>query len=158
MVNDAVPRLILELGVGCVVVCLFFSTLSIFSHLRAYQRPLLQRHLLKILLMLPLYSLSSFAALKWNNFADIADVLRGCYEALVILCFFQYLVTLLGGERKLLLSLIGQPSVSQPFPVSLMIAKLDLSDPFVLLNLKRGMLRAFFLRRKGHFIRLIMYR
>jgi len=59
----------------------------------------------------------------------------------VIYTFFQLLITYLGGERSLLIILHGRPPIPHPFPVSLFLRPMDVSDPWVLLNLKRGVLR-----------------
>jgi hypothetical protein len=62
-------------------------------------------------------------------------------QAFVIYTFFQLLITYLGGERSLLLILHGRPPVSHPFPFNIFFAPMDVSDPWTLLTLKRGVLR-----------------
>ena len=59
----------------------------------------------------------------------------------MIYTFFQLLITYLGGERSLLVVLHGRPPIPHPFPVSIFLQPMDVSDPWVLLNLKRGVLR-----------------
>jgi hypothetical protein len=59
----------------------------------------------------------------------------------VIYTFFQLLITYLGGERSLLLILHGRPPVPHPFPFNILFAPMDVSDPWTLLTLKRGVLR-----------------
>jgi hypothetical protein len=53
------------------------------------------------------------------------------------------LITYLGGERSLLIILHGRPPIPHPFPVNLFLKPMDVSDPWTLLNLKRGVLRMF---------------
>ena len=65
-------------------------------------------------------------------------------QAFVIYTFFQLLITYLGGERSLLIVLHGRPPIPHPFPVSVFLRPMDVSDPWVLLNLKRGVLRIYF--------------
>lgn len=55
--------------------------------------------------------------------------------------FLQLLITYLGGERSLLIILHGRPPIPHPFPVNIFCKPMDVSDPWVLLNLKRGVLR-----------------
>jgi hypothetical protein len=59
----------------------------------------------------------------------------------VIYTFFQLLVTYLGGERSLLIVLHGRPPIPHPFPFNIFLSPMDVSDPWTLLNLKRGILR-----------------
>ena len=62
-------------------------------------------------------------------------------QAFVIYCFFQLLVSYLGGERSLLILLHGRQPIPHPFPFNIFLKPMDISDPWVLLNLKRGILR-----------------
>lgn len=59
----------------------------------------------------------------------------------MIYTFLQLLITYLGGERSLLIILHGRPPIPHPFPVNIFLHPMDVSDPWVLLNLKRGVLR-----------------
>lgn len=59
----------------------------------------------------------------------------------MIYTFFQLLVTYLGGERSLLIVLHGRPPIPHPFPFGIFLSPMDVSDPWTLLNLKRGILR-----------------
>ena len=61
----------------------------------------------------------------------------------MIYTFFQLLVTYLGGERSLLIVLHGRPPISHPFPFNIFLSPMDVSDPWTLLNLKRGVLRKY---------------
>ena len=51
----------------------------------------------------------------------------------------------MGGERSLLILLHGRPPKTAVFPFTLLRRELDLSDPYVFLFMKRGVLRAFLL-------------
>lgn len=63
-------------------------------------------------------------------------------QGFVIYTFLQLLITYLGGERDLLLRLRGRPPIPHTFPVNIFLPPMDPSDPWTLLNLKRGVLRA----------------
>ena len=65
-----------------------------------------------------------------------------CVQAFVIYCFFSLLQQYLGGERSLLIKLHGRPPKYPVFPGSLFWPEIDVSDPYTLLFLKRGILRA----------------
>ena len=68
---------------------------------------------------------------------------RTVLQAYVIYCFFQLLVGYMGGERSLLILLHGRPPKEAVFPFTLLRRELDLSDPYVFLFMKRGVLRRF---------------
>jgi len=104
----------------------------------------------------PLYAISSLIAIFSLEAAFFIDAVRDLYEAsrarrscrstanaqaFVIYTFFQLLITYLGGERSLLIILHGRHPIPHPFPVNLFLRPMDVSDPWTLLNLKRGVLR-----------------
>lgn len=62
-------------------------------------------------------------------------------QAFVIYVFLQLLITYLGGERSLLITLHGRPPIPHPFPFNWFMSPMDVSDPWTLLKLKRGVLR-----------------
>jgi hypothetical protein len=114
------------------------------------------------MLMVPIYAVASLIALFSLEAAFVIDVIRDIYEvwiqpdsaiaelierivlqAFVIYCFFQLLVGYMGGERSLLILLHGRPPKDAVFPFTLLRRELDLSDPYVFLFMKRGVLRAF---------------
>ncbi|CAE6465933.1 hypothetical protein ACGC1H_006155 [Rhizoctonia solani] len=117
------------------------SVLSICSHLKNYRKPALQRMVIRIMVMVPLYAISSFISLFSLEAGVIIDVLRDIYEAFVIYCFFHLLLIYLGGERSLLILLYGREPKEHAFPVRLFKRELDASDPFTFLFLRRGILQ-----------------
>ncbi|GAA5958399.1 hypothetical protein JCM21900_002182 [Sporobolomyces salmonicolor] len=122
-----------------------FSTLlslaTVYLQLKHYHRPRLQRFVVRILCMVPIYSLSSLISLYSLDLAFFVDAVRDIYEAFVIYCFFSLLVEYLGGERSLIILLHGREPVKHPWPVSLFLPPMDASDPFTFLGLKRGILQ-----------------
>ncbi|KZT21940.1 DUF300-domain-containing protein [Neolentinus lepideus HHB14362 ss-1] len=95
----------------------------------------------RIMLMVPIYAISSLISLFSLGAAFVIDALRDIYEAFVIYCFFQLLVAYLGGERSLLIMVHGRPPREPPFPVSIFQRELDISDPYTFLFLQRGILQ-----------------
>lgn len=98
----------------------------------------------RIMVMVPIYAISSLISLFSLNAAFFIDAIRDIYEAFVIYCFFVLLLTYLGGERSLLILLHGRPPKSPIFPMNLWRKEIDISDPTVFLFLKRGILRMCF--------------
>lgn len=117
------------------------SALSIYLHLKNYRKPILQRMVIRIMLMVPLYAISSLISLFSLQAAFFIDVVRDIYEAFVIYCFFDLLIAYLGGERSLLIKLHGRPPKYPAFPASLFSREIDVSDPYTFLFLKRGVLQ-----------------
>lgn len=115
--------------------------MSITLQLKNYRKPPLQRAVVRIMLMVPLYAISSLIAIFSLEAAFFIDAVRDLYEAFVIYTFLQLLITYLGGERSLLIILHGRPPIPHPFPVNLFLRPMDVSDPWTLLNLKRGVLQ-----------------
>jgi len=101
------------------------------------------RSVIRIMIMIPVYGISSYVSLFSLQAAFFIDAVRDIYEAFVIYVFFQLLIDYLGGERSLLILLHGRPPVHPLFPLNLFKRELDASDPYTYLWLKRGILRAY---------------
>lgn len=67
-------------------------------HTEYYTRPRLQRHVIRILWMVPIYSIDSWFALRFNDARGYLDPIRECYEAYVIYNFYAYLMNYLEDE------------------------------------------------------------
>ncbi|EST08982.1 Organic solute transporter Ost-alpha [Kalmanozyma brasiliensis GHG001] len=118
-----------------------FSIYLIWKQLKNYRKPTLQRYVVRLLLMVPIYSIASVISLYSLQLADIIDLIRDLYEAFVIYCFFNLLIEYLGGERSLIVLLHGRRPQEHLFPVNLFLHDMDASDPYTFLALKRGVLQ-----------------
>ncbi|RMZ81075.1 hypothetical protein DV738_g2394, partial [Chaetothyriales sp. CBS 135597] len=143
--NKLARAVILVAGVAALVAALV-SLVSIWMQLKNYRKPLLQRYVVRILLMVPIYSAASWASVVSLNAAFYLDPLRDIYEAFTIYTFLQLLVNFLGGERSLIIMVHGRPPVSHPWPLNLWLPKIDLSDPHTFLAIKRGILQYAYLK------------
>ncbi|OAV87185.1 hypothetical protein PTTG_00652 [Puccinia triticina 1-1 BBBD Race 1] len=110
----------------------------IVQQLRNYRKPILQRFVVRILFMVPIYSISTLISLYSLDAAFFIDLIRDIYEAFVIYCFFGLLVEYLGGERSLLILIHGREPTPHPWPFSKLLSPVDISDPYTFLNIKRG--------------------
>ncbi|XP_076427923.1 transmembrane protein 184C-like [Peromyscus maniculatus bairdii] len=63
---------------------------GILQHLMHYTQPELQKPIMRILWMVPIYSLDSWLALKFPKIAIYIDTWRDCYEAYVIYNFMIF--------------------------------------------------------------------
>ncbi|OLL26551.1 Transmembrane protein 184 [Neolecta irregularis DAH-3] len=117
------------------------SAISMWYQLKNYRKPLLQRFVNRILLMVPLYAICSWFALSSFILADIFDPIRDIYEAFVIYCFFNLLINYLGGERSVIIMNYGRPPINHPWPLNHFFNKVEIGDPHTFLAIKRGILQ-----------------
>ncbi|KAH9822213.1 organic solute transporter Ostalpha-domain-containing protein [Melampsora americana] len=134
------PRLLYSAGLSAGLATLL-SVWCVCQQLRNYRKPILQRFVVRILIMVPIYSISSLISLFSLEASFFIDLVRDLYEAFVIYCFFVLLVEYLGGERSLLILLHGRQPTPHPWPISRFLPPMDISDPYTFLNLKRGILQ-----------------
>lgn len=134
------PAVLISAGVATFVATVV-SAIGIVLQLKNYRKPLLQRMTIRIMVMVPLYAISSLISLFSLDAAFAIDAIRDIYEAFVIYNFFSLIVAYLGGERSVLILLYGRPPRNHVFPVNLFVRELDASDPFTFLFLKRGILQ-----------------
>lgn len=142
-----------SLGKATVIVCgvaslvaIIISFVSVWLQTKNYRKPLLQRYVIRILLMIPLYSAASWASLMSQDAAFYIDPLRDIYEAFTIYTFFQLLINFIGGERSLIIMMHGRAPVHHPWPLTHCLAKVDISDPHTFLAIKRGILQYAWLK------------
>jgi hypothetical protein len=69
------------------------SAYEIGGHLSNYRRPEYQRYVVRILWMVPIYSVESLCALFWRDSKIVLETLRESYEAYVIFCLLQLMIT-----------------------------------------------------------------
>jgi len=86
-------------------VCVFLSTVLtgqlIYMHLVSFHKPRIQKHIVRILLMVPIYSIDSWLSFRYYWLSVYFDVFRDCYEAIVIYEFYVLLVEYTGGYKRM---------------------------------------------------------
>lgn len=117
------------------------SLTSIYTHLKNYRKPNLQRFVVRLILIVPIFATSSLIGLFSLPAAFLIDLVRDLYEAFAIYCFFELLVAYLGGERSVLVLMIGRQPVQHPWPFRIFLREMDMSDPYTFLAIKRGILQ-----------------
>ena len=153
--NKLTRATIILAGVASLIATIL-SVVSIFMQLKNYRKPLLQRYVVRILVMVPIYSAASWAGIVSLKAAFYLDPLKDIYEAFTIYTFLQLLVNFLGGERSLIVMMHGRPPVSHPWPVNLICSKVDISDPHTFLAVKRGILQYAYLKPILSVVTIIM--
>ncbi|KAJ5627146.1 hypothetical protein N7528_004573 [Penicillium herquei] len=137
--------IIIVTGVSALVASLL-SVISIWFQIKNYRKPLLQRYVVRILLMVPIFAAASWTSIVSLTAAQFLDPIRDIYEAFTIYTFFQLLINFLGGERALIIMAHGRPPVSHAWPLNHFLPKVDISDPHTFLAVKRGILQYAWLK------------
>ncbi|KAK4870909.1 hypothetical protein LT330_000146 [Penicillium expansum] len=137
--------IIIVTGVSALVSSLL-SFVSIWFQAKNYRKPLLQRYVVRILLMVPIYAVSSWTSIISLRAAQFLDPVRDIYEAFTIYTFFQLLINFLGGERAVIIMAHGRPPISHAWPMNHFLPKIDISDPHTFLAVKRGILQYAWLK------------
>lgn len=133
-----------HLSVMSATASLIVTIYAITRHFLNYRMPYEQRLVVRIQLIVPVFAVTSLAAIKIPELCQLyLDPVREVYEAFVIYTFFSLLVLILGGEHRIIteLSLEHQPSNHFiPF-LGRFVRKVDLSYPGDFLMVKIGILQ-----------------
>jgi len=84
----------------CMVLAVILSFQLIMKHSEHYTRPSQQRYILRILLLVPIYSVTSWLSYIFYRHAPYYEMLRGMYEGFVISSFFLLLVNYIGDKPE----------------------------------------------------------
>ncbi|KAJ5099831.1 hypothetical protein N7532_006832 [Penicillium argentinense] len=82
-------ELSLIVGGACAVVACVASIFLIMGHARHYSKPIEQRHIIRILWMVPIYSLVAWLSILFYHDSVYFEVIGNCYEAFCIAAFFS---------------------------------------------------------------------
>ncbi|KAF2435899.1 DUF300-domain-containing protein [Tothia fuscella] len=134
-------RIVIILAGVAALSAALLTFLSVWLQAKNYRKPLLQRYVVRILLMVPIYSAASFASLMSIKAGIYVDPLRDVYEAFTIYTFFQLLINFIGGERALIILMYGRKPKPHLFPLNHVLSHVDISDPHTFLAIKRGILQ-----------------
>lgn len=135
--GQALPAIVKTAAFYSCVVSTVIILVNVLCHLFNYRKPLQQRLMIRIQLILPLFAASCYVMLTDESMfvKMLLTSLREVYEAFVIYTFFSLLTMMLGGERNIIILTSGRP------PVLFGPLLLDISDPNTFLYIKRGILQ-----------------
>ncbi|MCL4122613.1 UNVERIFIED_CONTAM: hypothetical protein GTU68_056096, partial [Idotea baltica] len=100
-----------------VILTIPLSLWEIVQHLVNYTKPKLQKHIIRILWMVPIYSLDAWLVLWEPQLGLYLDTARECYEAYVIYNFMIFLLNFLDEEMDLEAALDIKPTTPHFFPL-----------------------------------------
>ncbi|XP_022222612.2 transmembrane protein 184C isoform X3 [Drosophila obscura] len=96
------------------------SIWHIIQHVIHFTKPILQKHIIRILWMVPIYALNAWIGLFFPKHSIYVDSLRECYEAYVIYNFMVYLLNYLNLNMDLEITMEYKPQVNHFFPLCCM--------------------------------------
>lgn len=96
---------------------LFLSIWGVCQHLANYTKPYLQKYIIRILWMVPIYGFNAWLGIKFPGSAMYMDTLRECYEAFVIYSFMKYLLNFLYDETDSDILIQCKPPQKHLFPL-----------------------------------------
>ncbi|KAF7555804.1 hypothetical protein G7Z17_g1894 [Cylindrodendrum hubeiense] len=82
------PELARIVGSGTTLVAVLVSLYLIWRHALNYTKPREQRHIIRILFMVPVYAVSSLLQIFFYEHAVYIEVISQCYEAFALAAFF----------------------------------------------------------------------
>lgn len=79
------------------------------AHLRQFKQPSVQRRILAILWMSPIYGVTSWLSLVFPKFEGYLAIIKDFYEAYIIYCFLGFCISVLGkGDRETVVNLLAR--------------------------------------------------
>lgn len=127
-----------------IMVCgtIVLSVRLVYLHLTHWYMPEVQKYVVRIVWMVPLYAMQSYLSLRFHQARIYIDTVRDFYEAYVIASFVYYLMELLGGQDALVEILRHKdPAMGKhSFPLSLILQPWELGLEFAL-QCKHGVLQ-----------------
>eukprot|EP01041_Mallomonas_annulata_P000168 gene168-288_t len=98
---------------------IIISALHITRHLWNYTMPGIQKYVIRIILICPVYAVSSALALGITDYAPYTEIFRDMYEAFVIYSFLNLILEYCGGETDCIYRIENDPDLVLPFPFCL---------------------------------------
>eukprot|EP00055_Hartaetosiga_balthica_P017354 m.115825 g.115825 ORF g.115825 m.115825 type:complete len:568 (-) comp9295_c0_seq12:2801-4504(-) len=103
---------------------------DVAMHLRNWNNPRLQRHIIRILFMVPIYAIDSWCALRFPDINIYFDVARETYEAYVIYNFYIYLLQFLRQRPDFDIVIHSRPNQPHKFPFCF-LKEWRMGQPFI---------------------------
>lgn len=143
------------IGLSCLSVSISQSLYLVIQHLRHFSKPDYQLYICRIILMVPIYCLTSYLSILNPSISEFLNMLRDCYEAFVIYSFTMLLINYVGGERRLSMNLEIKDRISHPWPLNYLFLSFHPGQLF-LRFVKIGVLQFVILRPLLSFISILL--
>jgi Organic solute transporter Ostalpha len=124
---------------------LVLSFRLVYLHLSHWYMPQVQKYVVRIVWMVPLYAVQSWLSLRFREARIYINAIRDLYEAFVIASFLYYLIELLGGQQAMVRTLeskaVTHPNLGKhTWPLNQVLADWPLGIEFML-QCKHGVLQ-----------------
>ena len=80
------------------------SIFHLWEHLQHFVRPTLQSQIVRIVFMVPVYSIESYLSISYVRYGYLFQTVREIYEAYVIYCFMRFLLSCFGDVKGISLA------------------------------------------------------
>lgn len=137
--------LLYVLGGMCVLAGTGIAVASVVQHLLCFNRPEFQRYICRILLMVPVYAVTSWFSMVFPEQKLWIASVRESYEAFAVYSFTMLLFAYVGGERRLAINLEMKEKIEHPWPFNHLFRSLYPGAAFLRL-VKVGVLQFVFIR------------
>lgn len=98
-----------QLALFFTLIACLVTVFHMVGHLRNMYEPLVQRKIVAILWMSPIYSITSFFSLILPNVEPYLSIIKDFYEAYIIYTFLSFLIAVLGrGDRNVVVNLLAR--------------------------------------------------
>lgn len=140
--NDKWNEMLYWTAGAFVLIAVPVSVHGIIQHLVNYYMPQVQKYVIRILFMVPIFSIEAWFSLFFHGASGYISAFRELYEAFVLSSFVYYIIELLGGEEQLALTLrtkdanYGKHSI----PFRFVCIEWPMGRPFMM-NCKYGVLQ-----------------
>ncbi|EFA83883.1 transmembrane protein 184C [Heterostelium album PN500] len=129
----------------CSLLATFLSFYLIYKHLRNYTCGDLQKYIIRILIMVPVYAVDSWLSLRFVDLSLYFDLIRDVYEGYVLYCFFCLIVAYVERDFDVIELLHTKEPLAHPFPLGYCLPKIRLGRSF-LKTCKRFVLQFVFVK------------
>ncbi|WPT16386.1 Transmembrane protein 184A [Picochlorum sp. SENEW3] len=135
---------------------LLFLSMQIVQHLRNYTEPMFQRYIIRIIFLVPVYAICSFASLVAQDAAIYIATARDCYEAWIIYNFMSLCLEYVGGPGAVEIKMQGVVLMPSWAACTCCLPPMQVNGQFIR-NVKRGALQFVFLKPILAVLTLVLY-
>ena len=146
----------LYVAVTAASIAVLVSSFHIYQHLRFFSVPSEQKFVIRLILLVPIYSLQSSLSLALPNLSIFLSAVRDSYEAYVIYTFMALLITVLGGEAALVDILENVRPFKHPWPLTHYLPSVQPGRAFML-RCKMGTLQFVFIKPLTALLAVVLY-
>jgi hypothetical protein len=132
------------------------ACLQIVQHLRHYTEPMFQRYIVRIIFMVPVYAICSFASILAKDAAIYITTVRDCYEAWIIYNFMSLCLAYVGGPGAVEVKMQGVVLLPSWTAFTCCLPPMPVNGHFVRV-VKRGALQFVFLKPILAALTLVLY-